>query len=222
MGKRESGCMMILTCLIYSLRSWCSRSISSTSSSAWCSSVRLSGSPSVSTYRFWLITCGGGCHTHTEESTVFSLQCLNPKCDFNPPHVTVLQVYEQTCHELSRTLRPNNYHECWHPGILSKRRLVQTGFLSPVVLLLSLWVCIYFYILFNSHTLTDCLTDREIRVLNDNLWFRHSMFVVDYWTRHSSAKKKSELSFSFCGYCSYKETTKICKSSNYVELFLLF
>lgn len=56
-----------------------------------------------------------------------------------------MQVYEQTCDELSRTLRPNNHHECWHPRILSKRRLVQTGFLPPVILLLSLRV--HFYVL---------------------------------------------------------------------------
>lgn len=63
-------------------------------------------------------------------------------------YLTVVQVYEQACDELSRTLRPDNHHERWHPGVLSKRRLVQTGFLSPVVLLLSLWVRFYFYILF--------------------------------------------------------------------------
>lgn len=51
-----------------------------------------------------------------------------------------MQVYEQTCDELSRTLRPDNHHECRHPGVLSKRRLVQTGFLPPVILLLSLRV----------------------------------------------------------------------------------
>lgn len=42
--------------------SWCSQSISSTSSSAWCSCVRPSGWLSASTSRCWLITSGGGCH----------------------------------------------------------------------------------------------------------------------------------------------------------------
>lgn len=60
---------------------------------------------------------------------------------FNKPfYFAVMQVYEQTSDELSRTLRPNDHHECWHPGVLSKRRLVQTGFLPPVILLLSLRV----------------------------------------------------------------------------------
>lgn len=42
--------------------SWCSQSISSTSSSASCSCVRPSGWLSASTSRCWLITFGGGCH----------------------------------------------------------------------------------------------------------------------------------------------------------------
>lgn len=59
----------------------------------------------------------------------------------------VPQVYEQTRDELSRTLWPDYHHECRHPGLLSKRRLVQTGFLPPLILLLSLWVHGFFYYL---------------------------------------------------------------------------
>lgn len=62
MWTRE--CLRLLWVVTFSsnvtLFSWCSQSISSTSSSVWCSSVRPSGSLSVSTYRCWLIMSGGG------------------------------------------------------------------------------------------------------------------------------------------------------------------
>lgn len=52
----------------------------------------------------------------------------------------VLQVHEQARDELPRTLRPHHHHERRHPGLLSEGRLVQTGLLPPVLLLLSLRV----------------------------------------------------------------------------------
>lgn len=52
----------------------------------------------------------------------------------------VLQVHEQACDEQSWALRPHHHHERRHPGLLSEGRLVQTGLLPPVLLLLSLRV----------------------------------------------------------------------------------
>lgn len=51
-----------------------------------------------------------------------------------------MQVHEQARDELSWTLRPHHHHERRHPGLLSEGRLVQTGLLPPVLLLLSLRV----------------------------------------------------------------------------------
>lgn len=71
--NKDGDCFLFVVYIFLSLQcslsSWCSLSISSTSSSAWCSSVLLSGSPSVSTCRCWLIMSGGGCLTLKRSDT---------------------------------------------------------------------------------------------------------------------------------------------------------
>lgn len=134
---------ILMLSMHFVLFSWSSQNISSISSSVWCSSVRPSGSPCVSTCHCWLITCGGESLTYTHSPWV---EICVVRSGLSERVAAVMQVYEPTRDELPRTLRPNNHHERRHPGVLSKRRLVQTGFLPAVILLLSLWVqTLYFY-----------------------------------------------------------------------------
>jgi len=150
------------------LSSWFSRNTSSISSSAWCSSVRPSGSPSVSTCRCWLITSGGE-YLSTQKETTRRRACSIECCSISTRHSgSVTQVHEQACDERSGTVRPDNHHERGRPGVLSKGRLVQTGFLPPLILLLSLWVRMLFFLFFMlrflccEHSCFGCTFKRQM------------------------------------------------------------